>query len=511
MSSRTKNTIRNSIVGFWGQILTVLFSFIARTFFVNKLGISNLGYDTLFSNILSVLSITDLGMTTALTYALYLPLHNKNYPKISAIIAYFRRIFIVIGILLLVISVIITPYIDFFVNVPYNADLSFIRLIFILYAINSFSTYFFVDMRILLEADQKGYVISTINCISKILVKIFQILVLYLYEDYILYLGVEIIFTILSNIYIQLKVKRIYNLKKYKNEYEWAVGEKKQFFSNVFYVSLNKIASIGINSTDSLIISKVVGTAILGLYSNYTLIIGTVYALIDKLLLGCTASLGNLFAESDVQKEQSILSYLQYITAMLASFMFIFLSLFVHKAIGLWLGDSMKFAVVPIFIVCLNQYFFMNRKFLEIVVQAKGVFKKTMPIKVLEAVINLFLSILLAVKIGITGVFLGSTVSLLISYFLELYVLIKKTFDMNYMNYVLKQLQYFCVNFLIYFIILVIIKLIPRIEFGKIWIELFVSGSFFLVLNYMFYKNSENFQKIKHTFLNIFFNRIKNL
>lgn len=496
MTSRAKNTIRNSMVGFGGQFLTILFSFIARTFFITKLGVSNLGYDTLFSNVLSVLSITDLGMTTALAYALYLPLYEKDYPRITAIIFYFKRIFIGIGILLLTISVLIAPYIDFFINVPYDADLTFVKLIFILYAINAFSSYFFVDQRILLEADQKGYIISTINCISKILVKIFQIAVLYLYESYSVYLIVEIAFTLISNAYIQVRVKKIYELGKYKNQYSWAPGEKKNFFSNVFYVSLNKIAGIGINSTDSMIISKIVGTAILGIYSNYTLIIGTVYALLDKLLIGCTASLGNLFAEDNVNKDKDTLSFLKYITAMLSSFMFVFLTLFVHNAIEIWLGKDMKLSVIPIFIVCVNQYFFMNRKFLDIVVQAKGVFRNTMPVKLLEALINVVVSIILGTKFGLSGVFLGSTVSLLISYFLEMYILFNRIFKMRFLENVLQQLKYFCVNFCIFFVVLMIRKLLPGIFFGKLVAELFMTGIIFIVLNYVIYRSDANYIRL---------------
>lgn len=493
MKSRTKYTVWNSLAGLTGQILTLFFSFVARTYFIKYLGTNNLGYDALFSNVISVLSIADLGITTALTYALYSPLFERNYNKVAAITFFFKRIFICIGLFLLGVSLCVSPFVSYFVKLDVEVDKIFLQRIFLLYAINSFSSYFFVDMRTLLIADQNSYIVSIVDSVIKVCAKIIQIYVLIRYSEYILYLIIEVILGIFSNIFLKCIARKKYNLRKYYGSYNLTTKEKKGLFSNAIYISLNKLASTGINCTDNILISVLVGTGILGIYSNYNLIIGTGYALIDKLVIGVTASLGNLFVEKSKVKQEGIIYDLQFIDAFFSSIVFVFLLNFVSDIVRIWLGRDMLLDQWTVFVVCLNQYFFMARKTLEIIMQSKGNFKELVPVKIIEMVINLIISVILAAKYGLIGVFIGTTVSLLISFAISIKILIGDIFGFNLISYVKNQVIYFLINLICFMSIWRVSAIIVPERLTGICLKLCVSGIMFIFLNYLIYRKNQNF------------------
>ena len=508
--SRALNTVRNSFVGMVGQFFTLLFSFASRTFFLYYLGAHNLGYDALFTNILSVLSIVDLGITTALTYALYSSLHERNYSKTVAVVSYFKKIFVLIGIVLLLVSILISPFVSNLVKIEGDLDIEFLRILFIMYAFNSFSTYFYVDMRTLLIADQKEYILSLLDSGTKILTKIGQICILYFFQNYILYIGIEIIFNIFSNIIICIHVYREYHIKDMMGKYKLTKNEKKRLFSNIFYLCLNKIANTGINSTDNIIISKIVGTATLGLYSNYSLIIGTGYALVDKLIIGVTASLGNLFVENDQKKQEKIIFSLQFMNSIFSSIVFIFLFIFTPQLIFLWLGKEMMLPLEVIFVVCINQYFYMVRKTLDIIMQTKGVFKEIVPIKIMEMILNLAISVVFAMKFGLVGVFVGTTISIIFSFLLVGKVLIRDTFHFAYKVYMICQLKYFIINMLCFVMIYFLLLFYKDISIFSFIFKFVVAIILFVSINYFFYRKNENYIIFKE-YIDLILKRIKSM
>lgn len=493
MKSRTASTIKNSMTGFISQLILIMFSFFTRTFFIKYLGTNNLGYDALFSNILNVLSIVDLGITTALTYALYNPLYNKNYDKVFAIVDYFKKIFIFLGTTLIILSLCISPFVHYFINLSVEYNLQFIRLIFILYALNAFLTYYFVDMRTLLIADQKSYINTSFDACTKIIIKVMQIIILFVFRNYVMYLLIEIILNFIENIILSKKAKRMYRYTSKENKTELTKNEKKNLFSNTVYLSLNKIANTGINSTDNLIISKVIGTTVLGVYSNYNLVIGTGYALIDKIVVGISASLGNLFVENNEKKEEFILYKLQYFNAILSSFTFVFLVMFSQIVINMWLGNNLLLSNSTVFIICFNQYLFMVRKNLDIIMQSKGVFKQVVPIKLVEMIINIVISIILANLISINGVFLGTTISLIFSLVAQVYILFKIIFKINYTKYCKNQIYYLLVNIVVYIIIQYLFRTIIITTFFEFVVMLIGVFILFIILNYLFYRNNVNY------------------
>ena len=154
--SRTNNMIRNVSWSFLGQGLGILASFIVRIVFIRILGSTYLGLDGLFSNILTILSLSELGVGTAITYSLYKPLAEKDESKLKSLMALFKKVYTVIGLVIFGIGFGLTPFLSFFINdMP---DIKGLEIIYMLFVTNTAVSYFFSYKRNLILADQNRHI-----------------------------------------------------------------------------------------------------------------------------------------------------------------------------------------------------------------------------------------------------------------------------------------------------------------------------------------------------------------
>ena len=154
--SRTNNMIRNISFSFLGQGIGILASFIVRIVFIRILGSTYLGLDGLFSNLLTVLSLTELGVGTAITYSLYKPLATKDTEKLKSLMAVFKKVYTVIGLIIFGLGFLLTPFLSFFIkDMP---DIWGLELIYVLYVTNTAVSYFFSYKRNLILADQNRHI-----------------------------------------------------------------------------------------------------------------------------------------------------------------------------------------------------------------------------------------------------------------------------------------------------------------------------------------------------------------
>ena len=203
MASRTKNSIINSSVSIITQVLTVIINFIVKTVFIKVLGSEYLGLNGLFSNIITMLSLADLGIGIAIPYSLYKPLADKDEKKIRILMKYYSKIYNVIGVIVLSIGLALIPFLPLIIkDMP---DIPNISLIYALFVIHSASSYFFVYKKLLIDSDQKSYITSKIIFTFSTVLSIIQVIILLLTKNYILFLLSSIITVVLQNIYICYK------------------------------------------------------------------------------------------------------------------------------------------------------------------------------------------------------------------------------------------------------------------------------------------------------------------
>ena len=237
--SRTQNAIFNSSISMIIQVLKIIVSFVNRSFFIYFLGIVYLGLNGLFTSILSMLSLAELGMTTAIAVSLYKPLAENDYSKVNSYMNLFKNIYIKISGIVGVLGLIISFFLPYLIkDVDITAE---IYIIYYLFLINAATSYLFTYKRTLLEADQKRYIIVTIDFFVFLIGSILQWLFLITTGNFIVYLLIMILMTISSNILISRKIERIYNYISDKEVKEVTKIEKRSFYRNVKGTVISKI------------------------------------------------------------------------------------------------------------------------------------------------------------------------------------------------------------------------------------------------------------------------------
>lgn len=455
MDSRTKNSIRNSSVVFFCKIISIIFSFAIRTIFINYLGKTILGIEGLFANIITILNLADLGLSTSIIFMMYKPIAENDERKISAILNYLNKFYFVIGFIVLSVGLAITPLLPHLINL--ENPIKNLNLYYILTIISTSMTYFFASRRSLFEANQKFYIVNIVDTIVTIVASILRLLILILTGSYAIYLIVTIITNLSSNLIIYIIGNKKYKyLKNYKSE-KLNQGEKKELYKNMTAVMSHKVGSVLVTGTDNLLISVLLSTILVGIYSNYLMIINMIMGLVTIVISSLTPSVGNLKQESqDTNKDYNIYKLINFVTFWLVSVTAICLFCLLNPFIQTWLDSSFLFDWKIVLLLCANYYISTMRHSVGVFATAAGYFKKTWYKPFLEGLINLVCSILLARFIGVAGIFLGTTISLILgSCWIDPVITFKHWFKRSplkyFLNYLYELIVLIAVGSLCYF------------------------------------------------------------
>ena len=275
-----------------GQIFSILIGIVTRVFFVRLLAEEYLGLNGLFSSILTALSFVELGIGPAIVYSLYKPLAERDQEQIQALMSLFRKAYILIGIAVAVIGAALTPFLSLIIeDMPEN--IPHIEVIYLLFVANTSVSYFFSYKRSLIIADQKQYITTAYHYAFYFVMNILQIIFLYITRNYFAYLILMIAFTLLENIAISMKADRLFPVITEKCTAKLNPTYKKEITTNVKSIILHKIGGIASTAIDNILMGKMFGLIVVGIYSNYLLIISPLNA-IGGQIFSFTASLGNL-------------------------------------------------------------------------------------------------------------------------------------------------------------------------------------------------------------------------
>lgn len=280
---RIQNSLKNILFGLSGQIISIGMGFVVRTVFIFTLGIEYLGVDGLFTSILLMFSLANLGFDTAIIYSLYRPLAEKDIYKIQALMNLYQKAYRLIGVVVLLIGLSLLPFLDHLVNA--DTTIKDINIIYLLFLISSVSSYYFVYKQSIIIADQSNYIISKIHTLFMIISNALQIVLLIIISDYIVVLVAQLTLKVIENVYIANKANKLYPFLKEKNNAKLSKTDRREFFENLYSLLLYKISGVVINATDNIVISKFIGVIWVGVYSNYLLILNTLNTLLGLSLI----------------------------------------------------------------------------------------------------------------------------------------------------------------------------------------------------------------------------------
>lgn len=455
---RTKNSIKNTIVSFISYFLTIVIGLISQKFFIETLGNEYLGINGLFSNIISMLGIAELGVGSAIIYHLYKPIAENDIKKIKALMNFYKNCYNIIAIIIFILGLMITPILKFFIeNITVDINLN---LVYILFIIEIVCSYLLSYKRSIINAYQKNYLVNFIHIAYLILLNTLEIIILLITKNYYLYLIIKIAMRILENIGITLLANKLYPYLKNNNEL-LDPKTKKDIFKKVKALFFHKIGGFVVLGTDNIIISKFIGIIEVGLYSNYNMIIDAIEKLFGQILKVITPSVGNMLVSATGEKNFEVFKKIRFLNFWIATFSSISLLIVMDSFINIWIGKEYLLSSSVLIILVLNYHIKSMRSSYMIFKDAAGIYYEDRYIPLLESLLNIVFSLFFLKLFGLAGVFIGTIISSLALYGISYpkYVY-KKIFSRTYKDYIKETLGYFALFLVIAFLTFNIAKLI---------------------------------------------------
>lgn len=422
------------------------FKFLVRFIFVKLLPIEYLGINGLFTNLLGILSLAELGIGPAIVYSLYQPLATKDVATIKSLMLLFKKAYIVIGVITIVVGICLLPWLDWFIK---GNNISYIHWFYVIFLLNTGISYFYSYKRSLLIADQKQYINSIYQSGGQILLAILQISSLIVYPNYWIYIILMLCSTFVENFIVGKKVEKLYPYLQDEKVEILDSNIKETIIKNIKAIIVHKIGMMAIFSTSNLILSKFMGLTAVAFYSNYYMVITAVNNFTGQFFSSITASIGELIVLETNEKKVKIFNVMEFTVAWQALIVSSGFYVLLNPLIELWLGKEFLFDTYIVDLLIVNFYLMYMRKAVNTFKDASGLYWNDRYKPLAEATINLVASVYLTIHYGVIGVIWGGIIStLLTGFWVEPYVLLRNSIDIKLKNYFNDYFKYAAVTLL---------------------------------------------------------------
>lgn len=444
--TKTQKAAKNVIFSTGGYFLQLILSLVVRIYFVKYIGREYLGLNSVYASILSMLSIADLGLDTVFVYLLYKPLKEYNYSVIKGVLNLYKIVYRYIALFILIVGVSLIPFLPKIIG--HSSSLTGVYSIYFLYLINAIVGYLNAYNRSLLIADQNGYVVNGLTSGFIVIVDTVQIFQIIFFPNPIIYMIIQVIGTILTNVIITYVVNRRYSRVVHHSAAKLDSNMRRTLIHNGVGGISNKIGSIIVISSDNVLLSIFTNLVTVGMYSNYTVLTSACSKVMQTISSAITPSLGQMGVERDVGKNKDIFLELTFIIQSISLFVFAGFLNFVAPFVRLWLGTQNVFPMFLTWLISFNLWLTLIRTPAWMFTDSFGLQWIQKWKAVIEAVVNLGISLLFLIvfKLGIEGIILGtilSTISVVLWY--EPWIVFKCVIpEMN-----LRKYFAFCLPFLI--------------------------------------------------------------
>lgn len=493
---RTGNSVKNVVIGIGGQITSIFAQFLCRTVFVYALDKEYLGVNGLFSNILTLLSLAELGFGTALIYSMYKPVAENDKTTICKLMNLYKYIYRIVAVVILVAGLCLTPFLRFLISG--DTSVENLHLIYVLYLLNTVCGYLLVYKRSIIDAYQKAYIVTIYQKLGLIVQNILQIIILLLTHNFLFYLISQICVNIGINVALSIKATKMF---PFLSEDTKSVPDKtvcKLIAQNTFAMSLHKIGGVLVEATDNLIMSAFVGLSAVGIYSNYTLIAHNIRSCLIIVFNSFTASVGNLAAVENLEKTHEIFRTLSFAGFILTGGCSVAMYELFNPFIRVWIGEDYLFGNAIVAIIVLNFYIYCMRRVPLMFRDAMGLFWHDRYKSLAEATVNLVVSIFLAKKIGILGVLMGTTISSLTTcVWIEPLILYKYGFKRSVTEYFKDNVIYLGSIICVIVLVDIISTYIYLDGIIGVVVKCFISASCYSVVMFIAFGRTKQFSTLK--------------
>lgn len=445
---RTKNATRNIVFGILLKIYQILAPFLMRTVMIFFLGVQYLGLNSLFTSILQVLNLAELGVGSAMIYSMYKPIAEDNNLAICALMKLYRAYYRVIGLVIAIVGLILMPFIPKLISgdIPQGIN------IYILYLLNLGATvlsyWMYAYKNSILQAHQRVDVVSKVTIVTSTVQYVLQLFVLWVFKNYYLYVIALLVTQVLTNLITAIYADKLY--PQFKPVGCVAVEEKKAINGRIRDLFTSKVGSIIYDSADTIVISSFLGLTVLAVYQNYFYILNAITSLITVVFSACTAGIGNSIVVETKEKNYRDLRKFTFIICWGAGFCSVCLLCLYQPFMEMWVGKDLMLSFSSV--ICFVVYFFvrqMNSLF-NMYKDASGMWHEDRFRPLVAALTNLVLNLILVQFIGIYGILISTVLAIIcIGMPWLLYNLFTVIFERRHLLEYLKKLLYYCTVILI--------------------------------------------------------------
>lgn len=440
-----KNVSKNIISGIIRKTISIILPFAIRTAIIYCLGAEYLGLNSLFTSILTVLNLTELGFSNAIVFCMYKPLAEHDVNKVCSLLNYFRRIYFFMGILILSMGLIVTPFITSFISGTWPSDIN-VYILFLIYLANTVVSYFFFAYKgVLLNAAQRIDVYNWIQTVIFLLQYLIQFLILVVLRNYYLYVIITPCCTIVCNVITLLYANKMF--PEYQCRGEIGRTEKKVIAEKMKGLMIYKLSEVSRNSFDSVVISTFMGLTAVAIYNNYFYIFSAVYSILVAINQGVQAGVGNELVVFSKEYNCQKMRKMNFCVMWLVSWCTICMLVLYQPFVKLWVGKNMALSVGNMVLFVIYFYLLNMCNVRNLYYDGKGLWIDGKWSFILESLGNLLLNITLGKLFGVTGVLVATIITIFVfSFICRTNILFKKYFMMSATDFWIDHINYFLVT-----------------------------------------------------------------
>lgn len=375
-----------------------------------------------------------MGFGIAMSYSYYKPLANKDENMLAALVQFYRRVYNIIAITVTIVGVCFIPFLKYIVNIDSKIDHLYIYYLIALS--NTVISYLFVYKSSMISADQKSYLVNKIQLWVNFLKTIIQMVCIIAFKNYMIYAFLDVLATLVNNLVVSYFADKLYPFINNRDIEPLDSNSKESIYSNLKSVFLYKFSASIMSGTDSIIMSSIVGTAVVGMYTNYLTITSQITSFVQIVFSSFTASIGNLIIENRDQKNYQVFRVMQMASHIMSGVIAVCLLSLVNEFIVLWLGPAFNMGELMAIAITANTYFTISLQPIWSYREATGLYNKTKYVMVVTALVNIVLSIIMGILIGAPGIIFATVISRLLTYFwYEPYLVYKLYFQQSPKEY----------------------------------------------------------------------------
>ena len=443
--TRTENTVRNIVAGVINKILVLLLPFLVRTVLIQRLGADYVGISSLYSSILQVLNVTELGFSSAIIYSMYEPVAKNDIPEIKSKIRLFYTIYKLVGTIILIGGIIALPFLPKLIDGEAPSDVN-IYLAFIIFLANTVISYFTYGYKnSVLTVYQRDDLISKTNSFITIVKCLIQILVLILFRNFYVYAVIIPVTTLLGNLILNHLSNRLH--PELNDKYKFSLSGLKGIRKQIGGIAIGRISLVCRNSFDSIILSSLFGLNLTAIYSNYYFVFSSIGGFMSILITSMSASVGNSLVTESVEKNERDHRKFDFYYEAITGFCVMCLYSLYQSFMNVWVGESLMLPRISMILFCV--YFYVNHlaQIRSVYSEAAGLWWHFRFLSILEMVANLILNFLLGNLMGIDGILIATIITAFLCSFLGCTIITyKELFKQSSIKYFGSNVLYFLVT-----------------------------------------------------------------